>query len=207
MRVVVVDYGAGNLRSVSRAWSEAGATVGIESSPLGLAGADAIVVPGVGAFAPAMRRLDAADLVRPLRDAARDRVPVVGICLGMQLFFERSEEGAPISGLGLLSGVVKRLPGGVKIPHMGWNRIVVRGVDPLFAGLPPDPYAYFVHSYVVDPADPDVVLATTHHGASFPSVVRADNIWGLQFHPEKSGTIGVRMLRNLIGAFRAAATA
>jgi imidazole glycerol-phosphate synthase subunit HisH len=204
MRVVIVDYGAGNLRSVSRAFTEAGATSEIITAPSGLAGADAIVVPGVGAFAPAMRRIEAAGLVQPLRDAARNRVPVIGICLGMQLFFERSEEGGTTPGLGLFAGAVTRLPPGVKIPHMGWNVLVVRTPDPVFADLPPDPYAYFVHSYVVNSADPAIVLATTNHGTSFPSLVRAENIWGLQFHPEKSGAVGARMLRNLMSEVRTA---
>lgn len=198
MRVGIVDYGAGNLRSVSRAFTEAGATCEIITAPAGFADADAIVVPGVGAFAPAMRRLDAAGLVQPLCDAARTGTPLIGICLGMQLFFERSEEGAAAAGLCLLRGVVRRLPAGVKIPHMGWNELAIGTPDPVFRGLVTSPYAYFVHSYVADPADPAIVLATTTHGACFPSLVRGGNIWGLQFHPEKSGAVGGRILRNLM---------
>jgi glutamine amidotransferase len=205
MRVAVVDYGAGNLRSVSRALAVAGVTAEVVAAPAGLAGADAIVVPGVGAFAPAMRRLDALGLAQPLRAAAAARVPLIGICLGMQLLFERSEEGTAAPGLSLLAGTVRRLPAGVKIPHMGWNALDVRGPDPIFAGLPAEPYVYFVHSYVVDPADDGIVLATTTHGVRFPSLVRADNIWGLQFHPEKSGAVGARMLGNLIHQLRAVA--
>jgi glutamine amidotransferase len=202
VRVAVVDYGAGNLRSVSRALTEAGATSAVVADPSGLADADAIVVPGVGAFEPAMRRLGEGGLAQPLRDAARAGVPLIGVCLGMQLLFERSAEGAPIPGLGLLAGTVRRLPNGLKIPHMGWNALEPRRPDALFAGLPPGPYVYFVHSYVVDPADDGVVLASTRYGMSFPSVVRAGNIWGLQFHPEKSSHVGARLLRNLLGALR-----
>jgi glutamine amidotransferase len=198
MRVAVVDYGAGNLRSVSRALTQAGAASEIVAAPSGLSGAEVIVVPGVGAFAPAMRRLESAGLAQPLRDAARSGVPLVGICLGMQLLFAESEEGAATPGLGLLAGTVRRLPAVVKIPHMGWNVLDVRSANGVFAGLPPDPYVYFVHSYVVDPEEAGVVLATTRHGRLFPSVVHSGNIWGLQFHPEKSGAVGGRLLQNLL---------
>jgi glutamine amidotransferase len=198
MRVALIDYGAGNLRSAARALAAAGGDPVVAQSAEGLAGADLIVVPGVGAFAPAMRRLTAAGLTRPLVDAARRGVPLVGICLGMQVLFEGSEEGDPTPGLSLLRGIVRRLPPSVKVPHMGWNTLEPQAGDPLFAGLTARPYVYFVHSYVAVPDDAGMVLAQTEYGVRFASVVRQGRIWGLQFHPEKSGRTGEVMLRNLL---------
>jgi glutamine amidotransferase len=198
MRLALVDYGAGNLRSASRALVEAGADVAIVTGPAGLRGADAVVVPGVGAFAPAVARLDAAGLLGPLRVAARRGTPLVGICLGMQLLFEWSEEGGPVAGLGLMAGSVRRLPEGVKVPHMGWNSLEACRSDPIFEGLPASAHAYFVHSYVAVPDDPATVVAETEYGARFASIVRQGSVWGLQFHPEKSSHTGARLLRNLL---------
>ncbi len=198
MRIALVDYGAGNLRSAGRALQEAGASPVVVTGPAGLRGTDAIVVPGVGAFAPAMTRLTAAGLVEPLRDAARSGVPLVGICLGMQLLFEASDEGEPMPGLSLLAGRVVRLAAGVKVPHMGWNTLEIRAPEAIFEGLPASPYVYFVHSYVVAPSDARVVLAETTYGSRFPAVVRQDAVWGLQFHPEKSSRTGAVFLRNLL---------
>jgi glutamine amidotransferase len=204
MRVALIDYGAGNLRSAFRALAEAGARPSLATGPEGLLGAEAIVIPGVGAFAPAMRRLAAAGLVEPLREAARAGVPIVGICLGMQLLFERSEEGEPTPGLSLLGGVVRRLPAGLKVPHMGWNTLEARVSDPILANLPPQPYVYFVHSYVAAPEDRGVIVAETEYGSRFASVVSRGRIWGLQFHPEKSSRTGAVILRNLLNRIAAA---
>lgn len=198
MKIALVDYGAGNLRSASRALADAGASPQIVTGAQGLRGAAAIVVPGVGAFAPAMQRLGDAGLTGAIRDAARSGVPLIGLCLGMQLLYEGSDEGIPTPGLGLLAGRVRRLPGTVKVPHMGWNTLEVRAADPLFDGLPAEPHVYFVHSYVVVPDDPDTIIAETFYGGRFPSVVRRGHIWGLQFHPEKSSRLGARLLRNLV---------
>ncbi len=203
MRVALIDYGAGNLRSVARALAEAGTSPQIVSDPGGLRGADAIVVPGVGAFAPAMARLGAAGLVEPISEAARRGVPLVGLCLGMQLLFEDSDEGGPTPGLGLIRGRVRRLPSGLKVPHMGWNTLEPRARDPLWEGLPPRPFVYFVHSYVAVPDDARVVVAETTYGVRFASVVRQGTIWGLQFHPEKSSGTGARLLGNLAGLIAA----
>jgi glutamine amidotransferase len=198
MRIALVDYGAGNLRSAARALARAGGDPVVVTQPDGLRGAGAIVVPGVGAFAPAMRRLAAAGLVGPLRIAAGAGVPLIGICLGMQLLFERSDEGDPEPGLGLLQGSVRRLPPGVKVPHMGWNTLERTSPAPLLEGLPLRPHAYFVHSYIVAPDDPSVVVAETEYGVRFPAVVQQGRIWGLQFHPEKSSRVGARILQNLL---------
>lgn len=200
MKIAVIDYGAGNLRSVARALADAGASPQVVAAPEGLRDAKAVVVPGVGAFAPAARRLAAAGLIEGLRDAAREGVPLVGLCLGMQLLYEGSDEGEPVPGLGLLRGRVHRLSGNVKVPHMGWNTLHVSAADALFDGLPLAPHVYFVHSYVAAPADRATVLAETWYGAWFPAVVRRGHIWGLQFHPEKSSRVGARVLRNLIDA-------
>ena len=197
MRIALIDYGAGNLRSAARALAAAGGSPEIVTGPSGLGEIDAIVVPGVGAFAQAMRRLHAAGLVEPIRDAARHRLPLVGICLGMQLLFESSEEGEPVQGLGLLRGTVRRLPECVRVPHVGWNTFEPCVPDPLFTGLPAT-YVYFVHSYVAHPIDPSVVLSETYYGTRFPAIVRHDRIWGLQFHPEKSSRAGAALLANLL---------
>lgn len=204
MKIALIDYGAGNLRSASRALAEAGASPQLVIGPQGLAGADAIVVPGVGAFAPAMERLARAGLVDAIRAAAAAGVPLIGLCLGMQLLYQESDEGTPTPGFGLLEGRVRRLPAAVKVPHMGWNTLDVRIRDPLFDGLPAEPHVYFVHSYVVQPTDPNTVVAETEYGGPFPAIVRRGRIWGLQFHPEKSSWVGARLLRNLTAEIAAA---
>lgn len=199
MRIALVDYGAGNLRSAARALADAGTTPEITADPDGLQRADAIVVPGVGAFRPAMARLNAAGLVDAIRDAARRGTPLVGICLGMQLLFEESDEGGSTPGFGLIAGVVRRLPEGVKVPHMGWNTLE-GAADALRGGLPDRPYVYFVHSYVARPADSRVIVAEATYGVRFPAIVRQGAIWGLQFHPEKSSRVGAQLLRNVVTA-------
>ncbi len=198
MRVALIDYGAGNLRSAGRALQDAGGSPVVVTEPSGLRGADVIVVPGVGAFAPAIARLATARLVEPLRDAVRLGVPLIGICLGMQLLFEDSDEGEPTPGLSLLAGRVVRLPADVKVPHMGWNSLEITTPDPIFDGLPASPYVYFVHSYVAAPADPREVLAETVYGMRFAAIVRRGTVWGLQFHPEKSSRTGAAILHNLL---------
>ncbi|MDR7481405.1 MAG: imidazole glycerol phosphate synthase subunit HisH [Armatimonadota bacterium] len=204
MEVAVVDYGAGNLRSVTRALAAAGGAPRLVRAPEGLAGARLVVVPGVGAFAPAMRRLHAAGLVDALRAVARSGTPLLGLCLGMQLLFDESDEGGQVTeGLGILRGVVRRLPPGVKVPHMGWNTLEIDRPGPLVAGLPDPAYVYFVHSYVVRPADRAVVVAWSTHGERFPAIVRAGSIFGFQFHPEKSSRLGARLLGNLLAGLRA----
>ncbi|MDQ7840700.1 MAG: imidazole glycerol phosphate synthase subunit HisH [bacterium] len=203
MRVALIDYGAGNLRSAHRALEAAGAEPAVVSGPRGLQDADAIVVPGVGAFPPAMAALHAAGMVEPLRAAAGSGVPLVGICLGMQLLFDHSEEGGGATGLGLLAGEVHRLPAGVKVPHMGWNTLRPRTSDPILRGLPEQAHFYFVHSYVVAPVDAGVVVAETVYGAWFPAIVHSGVIWGLQFHPEKSSRLGAQILRNLLALLSA----
>jgi glutamine amidotransferase len=191
----MLDYGAGNLAWVSKAFEEAGATLRVAGSAAELADAAAIVVPGVGHF-DATAALDERWRAAVL-DAARHGRPILGICLGMQWLFEGSEEAPAVPGLGLLEGRSARLTGDVKVPHVGWNTIEFEaGRPPLVSGLEPSAYAYFTHAY----AAPVVtgVVATTVHGQRFASVVARRNVYGVQFHPEKSGRTGLQILRNFV---------
>ncbi len=196
--IVIVDYGIGNLRSVQKAFEQVGAPVRLISSPAELEGARAIVLPGVGAFGDGMRNLQSLGFVEPLCQAIEAGVPLLGICLGMQLLFEESEEMGLHRGLGLLRGRVRRFAGGIKVPQIGWNQLFWRRPNPLQAGVPDGAYAYFVHSYYVEPADPDDILATTDYGISYASIVGRENLLGVQFHPEKSQAVGLRILRNFV---------
>ncbi len=199
--IAIVDYGMGNLRSVQKAFERVGAEARVVSSPEGMAGAHGVVLPGVGAFAQAMDNLRAAGWVEPIVAACSSGRPFIGICLGMQLLFESSDEMGRHAGLGILPGDVRRFGGDLKVPQMGWNQIRIRGagtedVPPLLRGVPDGGYAFFVHSYYCAPHDPDVVLATTDYGIEFASVVGRGNVLGAQFHPEKSQSVGLQMLDN-----------
>lgn len=198
LTIAIIDYGAGNLRSVRNTLAHLGADVRTVSTPDDLAGAQKIVLPGVGAFGRGMQALDAAGFVAPLRHAAAEGVPLIGICLGMQFLFEASDELGQHVGLGLLPGRVTRFPPGPKVPHIGWNQLHRRRDDPLLAGVDDGAYAYFVHSYYVDAGDPADVLATTDYGIDFASVVRRENVFGIQPHPEKSQAVGQQILRNFL---------
>lgn len=197
-RIAIVDYGAGNLVSIRNALRLLGAEVAMATQAEDLEAADAILVPGVGASAPAMARLRRQGLERPIVERVRDGTWFVGICLGLQLLFERSHED-DAGMLGLLAGDVVRIPDPPSLPHIGWNTLEVRRPHPVLAGLADGTPAYFVHSYVPRPADPDIVVAETEHGGRFASVVASGRIVGFQFHPERSGDDGLRMLRNLLG--------
>lgn len=198
-RFAVVDYGAGNLVSIEQALSTVGADVEIVRGPQNLAGADALVVPGVGAAAPAMDRLRDQDLVTPILDwIAADR-PFLGICLGLQLLFDGSDEDGAET-LGVIAGRTARLAGAPTLPHIGWNQVERRaGADhPVFAGITPDADFYFVHSFAGVPAGRDEpTIATTTHGRPFVSAVARGNVLGVQFHPERSGRDGLRLLANV----------
>jgi len=198
IQVAVVDYGAGNLVSITNALRLLGAGVTVASRADALEGADAIVVPGVGASEPAMARLRRQGLEGPIVERVRAGTWFVGICLGLQLLFERSEED-DARMLGLLAGDVVRIPDAPSLPHIGWNQLEVRRPHPVLDGLPDGTPAYFVHSYVPAPADPDVIVAETEHGGRFASLVATERIVGFQFHPERSGEDGLRMLRNTLG--------
>jgi glutamine amidotransferase len=194
--IAIVDYGMGNLRSVQKAFEKVGADARIVESPRDLTGARGIVLPGVGAFGQAMENLRAGNWVETLREACAHGTPFIGICLGMQLLFDSSEEMGQHAGLGILPGEVKRFPNGLKVPQMGWNQIRVRRPDPLLERVPEGSYAFFVHSYYCVPREPAVVLTTTEYGIEFASVVGRGNVMGAQFHPEKSQAVGLQMLAN-----------
>ncbi|HEV8118791.1 MAG TPA: imidazole glycerol phosphate synthase subunit HisH [Thermoanaerobaculia bacterium] len=196
MKVVVPDLGLSNLWSARRALETLGHEVTVAARPEPVASADLVVLPGVGAFAEASRRLAATGIGDAVREAASRGAGVLGICLGMQLLFESSEEGGDAPGLGLLPGRVSRLGGGARIPHVGWNRIAPtdRGTSLFGNGAGSGRYLYFVHSYVARPASDDLVLARCTHGESFPAAVGGAGRIGFQFHPEKSGEAGVRLL-------------
>ena len=195
--IAVVDYGAGNLRSVELAFARIGAESRVTGDPGVIAAADGVILPGVGAFADAMRALEKSGLIPSILDAAASGRPLLGICLGMQALLDGSEEGTGVSGLGLIPGFVRRLPDrGLKIPHMGWNSLKTVKECPLTKGLPDEAYAYFVHSFACEAASPRDVLAITEYGVPFHSAVQRKNVMGVQFHPEKSGRAGQTILRN-----------
>ncbi len=197
--IVVVDYGMGNLRSVSKALEKAGARVIISSKPREILRADKVIVPGVGAFKDAMAELKSRRLIEPIKEFTGKGKPFLGLCLGLQLIFSKSAEGGISKGLDLLKGkVVKFRPGRLKIPHMGWNQLDIKGNCPLLKGVPQGSYFYFVHSYYAVPADKKCVAAWTGYGVKFPSVVYSDNIYATQFHPEKSQELGLKILRNFV---------
>jgi glutamine amidotransferase len=194
--IAIIDYGMGNLRSVQKAFEKVGATARVVPFPSDLANAHGIVLPGVGAFGQAMVNLRAIGWVEPLREACARGTPFIGICLGMQLLFESSEEMGQHEGLGILHGDVKRFNGNLKVPQMGWNQIRIKAVSPLLHDVADGSYAFFVHSYYCAPRDPDLVLATTEYGTEFASVVGRGHVFGAQFHPEKSQSVGLKMLEN-----------
>ena len=207
-RIAVADYGAGNLVSIEQGLTASGADVVIARDPAPFDGADAIVVPGVGAAAPAMDRLRDAGLVDPIVDwIAGDRL-FLGVCLGLQLLFEASDEDRAQT-FGVLAGRTRQLEGAPTLPHIGWNQVERTRVHPLFDGITEGADAYFVHSYVGAPLDDGVVLATTEHGSRFVSAIARGRLAGVQFHPERSGDDGLRLLanfRSLVAAGRGAVT-
>jgi len=194
----VVDYGAGNLHSIQRALERQGLEVRLIDSPAALEDVDALVVPGDGAFAPAMARLRAQGFPARIRSFVDSGRPFLGICLGMQLLFEESAEDGRHEGLGLLPGRVVRLPATVKIPQMGWNSLKLLRPSPLLDGCSTGQYVYFIHSYHAVPADPALIAATTEYGGPVAAVVGRGNVWATQFHPEKSGGVGTGMLADFV---------
>ena len=197
--IAIIDYGMGNLRSVQKTLEAVGAEACITSDEMVLRAAAKIVLPGVGAMRPAMERLKETGLVQRIHKEVALGKPFLGICLGYQLLFEKSTEGGAVKGLGLLSGTVEKFSDTVKVPQMGWNRIspVARHAT-MFKGIGEDPFVYFCHSYYVVPKDASVVAAWTDYGVRYASAVRRDNVWGLQFHPEKSQGVGLGILRNFV---------
>jgi imidazole glycerol-phosphate synthase subunit HisH len=197
--IAIVDYQMGNLRSVQKAFEHVGVQATITSDPEQLRTARRIVLPGVGAFGDAMRELNARGLTEPIIEAIHAGKPFLGICLGLQLLFEKGYEGGAHQGLAVLHGDVVHFPTapGLKIPHMGWNQVAQSQPQcPLFADIPDDAYFYFVHSYFVQPADPEVTWLTASHGVEFCAAISRGNVFATQFHPEKSQRHGLQLLQN-----------
>ena len=194
----IIDYGAGNLRSVQKACEFVGAQADITSDPNAIAAADHVILPGVGAFGDCMNSLRRNGLTDVIHQVTERGTPFLGICLGMQLLFDSSEESPGISGLGIFPGKIIKIPQqeGFKIPHMGWNSLNFRKASPIFAGLPEHPFVYFVHSYYMQPDDPAVIAADTEYCGVLPVALSRGNIFATQFHPEKSGDIGLQILQN-----------
>jgi len=199
--LAVIDYGAGNLRSVLHALHYLEVeNIQLVEKPEELTGAEKIILPGVGAFGAGMQKLHEQELVQPIRDAVAAGTPYLGICLGMQFLFECSDEMGNHEGFGVLPGKVTRFPQfeDLKVPHMGWNTLQYESESALLKQLPDPAYAYFVHSYYCEPAESDDVLITVDYGINFVAGVQRDQIYGVQFHPEKSQQVGLQILRNFL---------
>ena len=196
MKTTVIDLGVGNLGNVVRAIEHVGGVAEVTSDPAAIAASRRLILPGVGAFAPPREALRG-PIEEALREALVDGAWLLGICVGFQLLFEESEEFGTTDGLSLLPGRIVRLPDGVPLPHIGWNRLLEMAEHPLLAGLPPDPWVYFVHSFAPEGAD-EVTLARTLHGRSFTAVAGRGRVLGCQFHPERSGATGLKILANFL---------
>ena len=194
--MAIIDYGVGNLRSVEKAFAAMGCEALVTSDELLLRHAERLVLPGVGAFAACMRELSARGLDNLVRERVKEGTPLLGVCVGMQMLFEKSEEFGKTLGLGLLKGRVRRFPGDLVVPQVGWNQVRQRGNHPLLADIQDNAFFYFVHSYSCEADDRAVVIGETDYGALYPSVVARENICGVQFHPEKSQAAGLRLLAN-----------
>ena len=196
--IVVIDYGMGNLHSVRKALEVVGAKAKVSSRPEDIRKSGKIVFPGVGSFGEAMKELKHRKLVEPIKDAIAGGTPFLGLCLGLQLLFEKSEEAPGVRGLCVLKGEVKKFRlKEFKVPHMGWNSIKIKK-SKILKNIPNNSYVYFVHSYYVKPKDKGVILTTTDYGINFASGVCVDNVYGLQFHPEKSQELGLKILKNFV---------
>lgn len=198
--IAIIDYDAGNIKSVEKALQYLGEEAVITRDRDEILKSDKVILPGVGAFGDAMEKLKQYGLVETIHEVVDRQIPFLGICLGLQLMFESSEEAPGVEGLGLLPGKILRIPkkDGMKIPHMGWNDLKIKEGSKLFAGLEEDPYVYFVHSFYLQAEDPSIVAATTEYGVTIHASVEKDHIFACQFHPEKSSTVGLQILRNFI---------
>lgn len=195
----VIDYGAGNLHSVRNALDFLGEESKITGNRDEILAADRVILPGVGAFGDAMEKLNETGLADVVREAAKSGKPLLGICLGLQLMFEKSEESPDADGLGIFKGKTVKIPDkGLKIPHMGWNNLIINKDSRILSGLENESYVYFVHSYYIQPEDKEIVSAYTEYGARLAVAVEKDNVAAVQFHPEKSSDVGMKILKNFI---------
>lgn len=198
--IAIIDYDAGNLKSVEKALIKVGAEPVVTRDASLILQADKVILPGVGAFGEAMEKLNSFGLVDVIHKVVEKGTPFLGICLGLQLLFEFSDEKEGCKGLSLLKGGIKRIPDapGLKVPHMGWNSLTVTEHAKLFRNLPENPYVYFVHSFYLQAEEPEIVAATTEYGVTIHASVEKDNIFACQFHPEKSGEVGLTILKNFV---------
>jgi len=203
MTIAVVDYGIGNLRSAEKALQHLGADARLTPNAADIATADAVVLPGVGNFGACMRALRDSGLESVTIDAATDGRPFMGICVGMQMLFDGSDESPDAKGLGVVSGRITRLPSTVRLPQMGWNTLEPRAGARLLAGLPDPAWCYFVHTFAPEPSDDAVVAAWCEYGRRFAAAVEVGPLWATQFHPEKSGAVGMALLANFVKAVAA----
>ena len=198
--IAIIDYDAGNIKSVEKALQKLGADVVITKDAETILNADKVILPGVGAFGDAMTNLKKYDLVSVIKQVVEREIPFLGICLGLQLLFERSDETPGVEGLGILKGEVLRIPehGDLKIPHMGWNSLYLQNNGRLFKGLSEESYVYFVHSYYLKAEEPEIVKATAEYGVTIHASVEKGNVFACQFHPEKSSDVGLQILKNFV---------
>ena len=198
--VAIIDYDAGNIKSVEKAMKLLKQEVVVTRDPETILSADKVILPGVGYFGDAMGKIRQYDLEKVIHEVVERRIPFLGICLGLQLLFERSEESPGVQGLGILKGEILRIPEteGLKVPHMGWNSLEFSGDGRLFRGIPEDAYVYFVHSYYLKAEEPEIVTARTEYGTEIHASVEKGQIFACQFHPEKSSDVGLRILKNFV---------
>ena len=197
MYIAIIDYKMGNIKSVENSFKKAGARIEVTSDPEKIKNASAVILPGVGAYRDAFKNLEEMDLIKPIYESIENK-PFLGICMGMQLLFEYSLEGGKNKGLGVFKGFVGRIPPGVKIPHIGWNQIEIKKKSKLLKDIKQGENFYFVHSYHVIPEDKSIISSITDHGTSIVASIEQDNVFGFQFHPEKSSTYGQQLIRNFI---------
>ena len=198
--IALIDYDAGNIRSVEKALAALGEETEVTRDAERILAADSVILPGVGSFGDAMGKLHSFQLVDVIKETIRRKTPFLGICLGLQLLFERSEESPGVEGLGILKGEILRIPekDGRKIPHIGWNSLTFPNPGRLFEGIEENPYVYFVHSYYLKATEPSIVTAETEYGTLIHASVEKDNVFACQFHPEKSSSVGLSILKNFI---------
>ena len=198
--IAIIDYDAGNIKSVEKALKRLGQEVKVTRDREEILYADKVILPGVGSFGDAMEKLVNYGLKDVIYEVVDKKIPFLGICLGMQLLFERSDETPGVDGLGILKGEILRIPetSGLKIPHMGWNSLEFHGNGKLFKGLPSEPYVYFVHSYYLTAEEEEIVTATAEYGTCIHASVEKGQVFGCQFHPEKSSDIGIQILQNFV---------
>jgi len=195
--IAIIDYGMGNLRSVQKALEKSGAQTLITQKTNDITNAQKVVLPGVGAMQPAMEKLQNLGLIDAIKEATESGKPFLGICLGLQLLFETSFEGGEVKGLGIIPGTVERFTPELKVPHMGWNALDIQASNcPIFEGIPKGTFTYFCHSYYVKPKDEKVIATKTDYGIMFTSSIWQNNVFGVQFHPEKSQETGIKILEN-----------